>query len=483
VNTVKKPNILLICTDQQKASALGCYGNRIVRTPAMDRLAGEGVKFNQAFTVCPLCVPSRCSIVTGRYPHVHGSDFMNSILLRPSETNLVQLLRNEGYHTALVGKNHCFRKEESQRLFHEVYPAEHGGIPNPTDEEMSVSMAFQRSKQFNGSVITGVNSARKEKCTTYLIGERAVQLLEEMGRQASPFFIQVSFPDPHPPYQAPEPYASMYDPEQVDLPVQIPDEFNSKPANQRRDQIMMGMDRAAETDLRKAIAMYYGMITFIDDQIARLLDTMETLHLDEETLVVFLSDHGDYMGEHGMIRKSNALYDCLVRIPLIVRWKGRIEAQPGGREELIESIDLMPTLLELLGIPASPGVQGKAFTPLLSNREEPYEPRSHVFSECGTAGDFATIRENGLIPDGPWDSSVRPWPSFHEAYRGKIKMVRNHEWKYVHYLNGEGELYNLKEDPHELMNLYGSLKHKQILRELEHELLNWCIRSEAPNET
>jgi arylsulfatase A-like enzyme len=220
------------------------------------------------------------------------------------------------------------------------------------------------------------------------------------------------------------------------------------------------------------ISIYYGMNTYIDNEVGRVLKRLSELGLEENTIVIYTTDHGDYMCEHGMIRKSKALYDCLIRIPLIVTWPDHIK---GGQAftDLVSMIDIMPTLMEILGLEIPPGVQGMSFLPLMNGGS--YESREAIFVEHGLEGRFKKLEECTRFPKGPLT------PDFSPGYKsgtGRIKGVRTGKWKLVYYPNGEGELYDMESDPWELTNLYGRPEYSGIVHELERRVLNWTIESE-----
>ena len=235
------------------------------------------------------------------------------------------------------------------------------------------------------------------------------------------------------------------------------------------------MEQATETDFRPVIAAYYGMMSFVDDTVATILNALQALGLDDNTIVVFTSDHGEYLGEHGLIKKSAALYDCLTRVPLVVSWPGQIPADE-PRDDLVSLVDVMPTLLSLIGLPTPTGVQGK---PLPGIRED-WETvrREAVFAEVGFEGEPARWEDLEDVPSGPLDHTARSWSARPIAYRGKMKMVRTDRWKYVWYQEGDGELYDLVNDPWELNNLYGRPEYWEVVVEHRERLLDWCITTE-----
>lgn len=484
-----RPNILLIQTDQQTAETLGIYGNPIVRTPNLERLAEKGIVFEKAFCNYPACAPSRSSMMAGRYTSTIRNH-ANHMLLDPLEVSLPQVLKENGYKTALIGKNHAFmdgkqvnrypstQQGEKPDILHEVFDfvreAQHGHIVEgyEQDEELRTAHQWAVDHCWSSPLGHGTNPVSYKKCGTYLLGETAVNYLEQAPKEENPFFLWLSFPDPHTPYQAPEPYASMYHPDDVPLPPK--DDMRNKPERQKVAHIMDAMDRADEQTIREVRAIHYGMINFIDDAIGRVVDKLEKLGILDNTLIIFTSDHGDSMGAHGLIQKHNMFYDSFTHVPFIVSWPGKVKAQRSNH--LIELIDIMPTVLDVAGCDIPIGVQGKSFAPFLLG--EDYEPRKYVVIESGEDGEPLKLSEITKRPEHPFDESCFVWCAWREAWLGKGKSIRTHDWKLNLYTNGEGELYDLRNDPHELNNLFDSKKHEQIIIELERKLLRWSIDKE-----
>lgn len=470
----KKPNILLIQTDQQSAETLALYGNPLVRTPHLERLADRGVIFEHAFCNYPACSPSRSSMMTGRYAstiRVHA----NHMLIDPMETTLPQVLKEGGYQTALIGKNHAFPKETLYRVFDYVVLGEHGHLVDGYRDDPEVRAAHEWAMKhcWRSPLGHGTNPAPYQKCGTYLLGESALDYMERSRIPDQPFFLWLSFPDPHTPYQTPEPYASLYRPEDVPMPPH--DDLSTKPERQRVMHMMDAMDRADEGMIRSVRAIHYGMIRFIDDTIGRVMAKLDELGLTEDTVVIFLSDHGDSMGAHGLIQKHNCFYDTFTHVPLIVSWPGRSLA--GNRcPHLVELVDVMPTILELAGCPIPYGVQGRSFAPYLMGKD--YQPREFVVVESGEEGEPMRVEDIDARPSDPFDESCFVWCAYREAWLGKGKSIRTAEWKYNLYTNGEGELYHLTEDPHELKNLFGKKEYESVVIDLERKLLRWCMAHE-----
>ena len=408
---------------------------------------------------------------TGRYSHVTRSR-ANSVLMQPDQTHLVTLLREAGYTIALSGKNHCFPNEELSR-FDYVWECGHGGPADPPDETASAAKQFIVESQINRRCWgTVTNPNPPESLGTSLTVSHAIEFLNTRPND-QPFFLWCSIADPHTPLQTSEPYASMYDPAELPVPDQLDDEMSAKPLSQQLDHLALCGDKVTEDDIRRVTATYYGMNTYIDDELGRLLDSVDELGLSENTLVIYVSDHGEYLGEHRMIRKSKALYDCLTTIPLIVRWPGRAPENE-RRDDFVEIIDLMPTILDAAGTDCPDGLQGHHLMSAAG--------RDAVFAEIGVESSDGTLRTNTLediedIPTSPTSPDFAPRQK--KGDLGPIKSVRTKDWKLVYYPgNREGELYDLKTDPWELVNLWNHPDHIDVQSTLQLRLLDWCIQTE-----
>lgn len=485
-----KPNILLVQTDQQTADTLGLYGNPLVKTPNLECLANNGVVFDNAFCNYPACSPSRSSMMTGRYAstiNVHA----NHLITNPLETTLPKVLKEGGYQTALVGKNHALMDGKKINLYphggledkkpdvlHEAFDyvreGVHGHLVDGYRDNPEVKEAHQwaRDHAWKSPLGHGKNPVSYKKCGSYLLGDTAVDYLKNFRKDDQPFFMYLSFPDPHTPYQAPEPYASMYKPEDVPMPTK--DDLTTKPERVRVANIMDALDIADEQVIREIRAIHYGMINFIDDAIGRVLDTLRELGIDENTVIMFTSDHGDSMGAHGVIQKQNFFYDSFTHLPFIVSWPGHMESK--RCEHLVELVDVMPTLLDFAGCEIPFGVQGKSLASYLQGGE--YHPREFAVIESGENGEPPRVSELTMRPESPYDENCFPWCAWREAWLGKGKCIRTHDWKLSVYANGEGELYDLKNDPDELNNLLGNSKYDDVMKELHYKLLLWVMENE-----
>ncbi len=524
VTEMKKPDIILIEADQLTAISLGLYGNPVVKTPTLERFAQRGMLFHRAYCNYPACAPSRCSMMTGRYTSTLRNH-ANHMLLNPEEISIPLCLRRAGYTTALIGKNHCFMDgrhanyypeqpafstESSSNIQHGIsnvqgkeqgmqadapHPAARHPTPAPneilrafdhlvhgdhigvdgmdSDAELRASVQWARENCWGQQHHFGKNPYPAEKSVTYTLTSAACDYVHAMACQDKPYFLWFSIPDPHTPYQVSEPYASMYDPEQ--MPAPIADNLENKPERQRIAHLL-DHNHERDVDHFKALrAIHYGMINQIDDNLARLFDALEAEGRLENTLIVFTADHGDAMGDHGIIQKHNFFYDSICRVPFIISQPGRIE--PGSSDRLVELVDLMPTLLDLAGVPVPHGVQGQSLAPLLQGHACLDKPCIVIESgEQGEPPHLADLYDDAgnLVDKG----TSFAWCAFREAWLGRGKCLRTDRWKLCVYTNGEGELYDMREDPGEISNLYGRPEYREIEQELKEQLLLWCMRNQ-----
>lgn len=474
----RRPNILLILTDQQRFDTLGVNGNPVIKTPALDQLAADGVNLTNVFVQSPMCTPSRAALATGRYPSVNGAHW-NGHGLPLTERTFMQELADHGYLTALFGKlhllPHTIREADDPTFgFQTAVIAEN---PRPVRVSAYVDWLREhfpehveptRARTYDAALQTYVSGRPAEAHFTTWAANETIDFLNSAPEE--PWFATMSVYDPHHPFDPPEPYASMYDPDTVPLPVWTPGELDDKPphflsGHEGRSNLIMGhVDEPAKggpelvrTDLsavpdaswRQIVAHYYGMISLIDDQVGRVLETLRQNGQDENTIVIFTSDHGELLGDHGLLFKGPHHYDCVIRVPAIVRWPGKL---PAGRvvAGLVELIDLAPTILEAAGIAPPAGMQARSVLPLL-------------------AGETDQGRDSVLVErqDAYWKLDMR--------------TLRTPEWKITVYAGQPyGELYDLVNDPGEVVNLWDDPAHAATKQELTLRLLSRVIESADP---
>ncbi len=468
----KKPrNILLITTDEQRFDTLGCHHNPIVKTPHLDQLAGEGIDFLNHRCSNPMCTPARCSILTGLYPRTHGT-WENGYSLPDEHQTLSGLLSAEGYSCGLFGKAH-FEPETSlyaEKLDHSkpYYGFEYFHITE--DNLVGEYLDWIRSEHpehYQAVLDNSVEGARinplpdlgpgrlnaiytspvpEELHQTAWIADRTIDFVDSCEVKGEPFFAWCSFVDPHHPWNPPEPYASMYPPDTIPLPAFQEGENDHLPTCYHHLKGML------PEEYQKMIAAYYGMISHIDHHIGRIITLLKEKGLLEQTLIIFTSDHGDYNGDHGLIRKSLWLYDSLLHVPLIVRLPGQDQA---GRSflGLSQHEDLLPTLLGWLGMQVPSQVQGVSMAGVLKGDLEGH-PRQFAHYEFENGRNY----QQGTVNCG----------------------VSHGSWKLIHYPEGPGfVLVNTETDPNEYQNLVGEEKAQGMFEKLKAALLAWLLNTQS----
>jgi len=467
--------------DQLRFDALGCYGNTQIHTPNIDSIALNGSIFDNHYIQNPVCSPSRCSVMTGRYPKNHGTRD-NGIPLRDEEITLPQVLRDNGYITAAIGKMHLTNqfnpKEEEQEdwpednygfdIIHsscdtktgqylnwlkEFCPEDYEAVKLQGEKKMREDKASAADKDLSGLPQVFKSEIASQHHQSHWIADRTIDLIEQSDGE-SPFFAFCSFVDPHHPFDPPEPYASMYDPEQLELPVRAEDELADKPphflmahtghgfSNEKYDY-----SRLTAHDWRVIKAAYYGMISLIDDNIGRILDAIEKKGIEQDTLILFTNDHGELMGDHGLLFKGPFLYDSLIKAPMIIKWPGMIP-QGSRYSQITEHVDIMPTILEYAGIRPPYGVQGGSMASILRG-------------DKGAGRRFAMTEFNCY----DWGLSM--------------KTLTGRDYKLTYYAGEKyGELYDRNNDPNEFRNLWCEEGYKEIKAMMLKSLLDRIIETE-----
>lgn len=475
-----KPNVVVIMADQLKATALKLYGNEFCETPSLGRMAQEGVVYKNAFTPHPLCVPARVSLWTSQYPHSHGRR-CNERLMDKDAIHAFKVWKQEGFCTGLIGKNHCFENKNDLNLFDVWCEINHSGLPKAVKTRgmdwvrsvQSIEKAHQTRRnmlQWSARIHYAATEYPLEDYSTRLISNQTIQFLEEHKNKS--FALWISFPDPHPPYEVPKKYMDMFPPEIIRLPPWSEKEFENAPERNQVLHKILGIEKEKTEDIYKVLGTYYAMIRFMDDEIGRIIDSLENLGLKENTIVVFCSDHGDFMGEHMMINKGGLFYDCLTRIPLLVSWPGHIKAGKVD-DSMVNLIDIVPTLFKLQGIEIPSSMQG-ASLPTITNTK----PSKAAYSEYGAGGPFFKLTDLDKLSKPYGRHALLETLEWREA-EGRRKMVRTHEWKYVYDPMGDkDELYDLIKDPWELNNIIDNKDNNEVVAEMILMLLEWSIRTE-----
>lgn len=482
-----RPNVLFIMCDQLKATALSVYGNRVCETPSLERLASQGVTFENAITPHPLCVPARTAIMASRYPHQLGTR-RNETLMPAGVQHAFGVWKSAEYNTGLIGKNHCFDRPEDLDLLDVRGELWHRGLQGdaplkgmewtrPVADVHAAEAVRADMPRQSPRISYVVTDFPEEDYGTSVITAQTEKYLEDQAAAADnrgdrpPFALWVSFPDPHEPHQAARRYADMFPPESVNLPPSRDDEFDeTSPERNRILHRILGLSNDSEDDIRRSIGIYYAMTRLVDDGIGRILDTLESTGLADNTIIVFTADHGDFMGEHDMIIKGGLFYDCLVRVPLIVSWPGRVPESVRD-DSMVSTIDIVPTLLQLQGIDAPPEFHGEPL-PTVTDAT----PRDAAFSEYGSDGPPFTMADLEAMPEPYGYETLIASLQWREA-EGDRRMVRTSRWKYVHDPLSPpeelDELYDLEADPAELTNVAADPANAGVVARMRDRLEAW----------
>jgi arylsulfatase A-like enzyme len=418
----RRPNILILLPDQWRAQAFGYAGDPNIRTPNLDRLAGESANFCRAVSGLPVCCPCRASLMTGRRPLTHGV-FMNDVSLPASEATMADFLAREGYGTGYIGKWHLDGRGRSSFT------------PPERRRGFQYWKALECSHDYNRSAYYADTPEKLfwEGYDTIAQTRDAQSWLRTREADPRPFFLVVAWGTPHSPYAtAPEKFRAMYDPAKIQLRANVPATL---------------ADRA-----RKDLAGYYAHGTAIDDMVGDLLATLRETGLEENTIVLFTSDHGDLVGSHGAWNKQQP-YEESIRVPMLVHWPRGLGRAGRRLDAPINSEDVLPTLLGLCGIAPPAGVEGLDYAPHLRGGPDP-------------SGGTTLI--TCVQPFGQWN---RPQHGARE-YRGVVTGRHT----YVRDLNGPWLLFDNEKDPFQLENLAGRPEFSALQAELE-DLLSRKLRA------
>lgn len=476
----EKMNVLFIITDQQRADMMGCYDNNIIKTPNLDRLASESIRFSNAFCNAPMCMPNRATLLTGYYPNVHGVR-SNGINLPENIPTITDTLVKRGYHTVNIGKTHyntwTIRYNQKTKsaedfedwktktpkgayLTHENFPLPYYGFEEVDlvvghgnacsghyldwIEERAPEIAERIRKEYSTRVPSLVvfydNWVPLELYNTTYIQNKTIAFLEryangEYGEK--PFFLHVSFPDPHQPVSPPGEYGKMYKPEDMVLPENIDNITNLYKHPYLKEHLEHPPVRDAmlreetEENIRKFIALSYGSVSLIDHAVGRILASLEKHGLSENTMVIFTSDHGDYMGDHGIILKGMSPFNGTLQVPLI--WKVPGVTKAAVSDALISSIDIPKTIMELLKIKERyrpPQMQGYDMSSVL--KDPNLNVRDSIF----------IMEDEEVGPRGP-------------LYTRLVHLITK-DYKLTKYaeIPGYGDLFDRHNDKAELNNLW-----------------------------
>ncbi|MEV0800321.1 sulfatase-like hydrolase/transferase [Kribbella sp. NPDC050281] len=446
-------NILLLMTDQHRLDTLGCYGNRVCETPALDELAAAGTLFTNGFTPTAICTPARATLQTGVLPYKHTllANYERNVGYREELDDTFppfsSLLGEAGYQLGHVGKWHVGKVKGPKDFGYDGehyagwgnavqhpdylrYLAENGYSPFAVHAPVRGTFANGEP----GNLLAGILEQPVEATFEYFLAERTIQQLRRYAEDGRPFYLGCNWFGPHLPYLLPEAYYHRYDPADVELPVSIAETFANKPRVQQHYSSHWTFDSLGPDTWRELIAAYWGYVTLIDEQVGRILGVLDELGLGDDTAVFFTADHGEFTGSHRLHDKGPAMYDDIYRIPLLARIPGN---PPARTEDGFATLtDLTPTFLELAGLPVPEYYQGRSLLPLV-------------------AGDRPA--------DWP-DAVVAEFHGHHFPY--PQRMIRTDRYKLIVNPADGNELYDLGTDPHELQNRYEHPELAGVRREL-----------------
>ena len=458
-----RPNILLLLTDQERADLVAPDGLP-VDTPNIDRLREDGMWFDSAYTPTSICTSARASLLTGLYPHAHGL-LNNSHEADAIRTDLSPELPTFGEHLAASGYTNTYLGK--WHVSHNHTPGDYGfryfGGSDYHHDNFEVAFEHYRESQGvrvpesdvedrlyseagDGTLVAGTDPVAVEASRPYFLAEVTINALERWVDDDGPCFHRTDFLGPHHPYVVPEPYASMYDPSEIEPWGNFAETFGGKPRVHEQYLHYRGVENFDWETWREAVANYFGFMTLIDDQIGRILDALDELGMADQTVVVHTSDHGDLTGSHRLFNKGPMMYDETYRIPLVVRWPGVVE--PASQSsEFVRLHDLMPTFLQWADCEVPDGLHARSIDPLLK----------------------------GEVPDD-WPAST--YAQYHGDEFGLYsqRMVRTDQYKFIYNGPDRNELYDLDADPHELQNLVDHPEYVDVRQEMAQQLTDWMDR-------
>lgn len=449
-DTNLRPNVLIIMTDQQNLATLGCYGNEAPHTPHIDALADSGVLFENTYVTTPLCVPSRASIWSARYPHRSGvllNDDDREIELADEVETLGDLANGAGYACGYIGKWHIGREKLPQHGFHAAWWTHlRGSYEQELDEGGLFDFSPTEAPSKLGQRLTERGQVPFELAHDTLVTDKTIKFMEAHAKSDTPFLAVCSMRAPHDPYIGP--FDDAYAPGDVTIPetyerdpATLPGHVAKTIPRQWFEQLVCDEGIASESRLRALIARYWGLVRLVDENVGKLTAALKRLDIERETIVVFMSDHGDMMGAQGLVSKGNCMFDEATKVPFILSYPGTL---PSGKRTgaLASTIDVVPTLLDLMSIAPSPKFDGQT---LRQAWDYNFNQRDAVFMQI--------------------------WETY--GMFDPVMAVRTARWKFSWRLAGHDELYDMKEDPNETRNLAGDSENIEVLRGLRARITNW----------
>jgi arylsulfatase A-like enzyme len=466
-----EPNVLLIMTDTQRKDDMGAYGNAAIKTPHLDQLANEGVMFQNCHVQYAACMPARAVIFTGRYPMANGV-WSNGVNLPDDEVTIADVFLENGYRTGGAGKFH----------FMSHFPYRNGSLPTMATHP-DPFYGFQEfhlgedggsgeywqwlAQNHPGYANSPDHELPIELHTSFWTASHTINFIKKCATRNEPFFAFCSFVDPHQGYNPPEPYRSMYKEDDMPLPVRKENELENSPHRRIAES-----DRIKRWNNRTLYerTQHYGEMTFIDDMVGRIVAELERLKIADNTIIVFVSDHGDMLGDHWMWWKGNFHWPGCTNVPLFFNWPGKLK-EGKSIDGMVQHTDVMPTILEMTGLKQPPGIQGKSLINLLIT-DESETGHEFAYTEAITTGDYHPEYFGGGYKKGERTRDESGTNTY---------TIRSLDWRITYYSGANtGELYNLKNDPDEFSNLWDNPAYLAKRTELFELLLNRVANTRDP---
>lgn len=469
-------NIVIFNPDQMRADSMAHMGNSAAVTPNLDAFAKEAVSFRHAYCQNPVCVPSRCSFLTGLYPHVYGNRTMNHMLAK-DQSSIFSELKDAGYYVWMNSRNDflpaqvpdIFDRHCSEIFYNSKRPvvpchSEPGKPKNPSEKGY---YSF-----YHGRLVPDEGTDPFTRDDEVMEG--ALDFVSRC-RDKQPFCMFVGLGHPHPPYEVEEPYFSAV--KALNLPKRIPapEERETLPLMMQRLLENFCLDDFTEEDWDQIRTCYLGMVMKVDAQFGMLCDALKEAGVYDDTDIYFFSDHGDFTGDYGIPEKAqNVLRDCLTNVPLLIKPHKGVELDPGISDSLVELVDFYATAMDLAGVTPDHTQFGRSLRPVLADRST--EIRDAVFSEGGRL--LSETECCSEIQGQTLDPAIEYYPRLKVqetdgAAHGKATMIRTRRYKYIRHLYEQDEFFDLCEDPEELQNRIGDPACREQIAELSERMLTW----------
>ncbi|WP_445749293.1 sulfatase family protein [Polaribacter sp.] len=498
-NKTGKPNVVFIISDQHKLETIGAYGSKMAITPNIDRLAKTGVIFNNCYTPAPVCAPARASLITGMYPYANGAIYhkaplklpdgniknVGSGLLRETGyhegiTTLPQIFREQKYITAAPGKMHVHGElqknvdddhkngndlgfDESSVRFYTYFPGGH--YEDEVGED--TYMRYRQFKKYNNVFKKGADHVNEEYAPTLVkndednfdmvVAKKSVEFIKKRAKDGKNFFLHVGFEKPHPPLTTTKKYLEMYNPDDFELPHTFDDWYKKGKYPWAPNWIHSNIPKNTK-EAKNVMAAYHACVTEMDDMIGRVVTSLKENGLYENTIIIYTTDHGEHLFEHGLMNKHN-MYEDAVNVPFIISFP-KLFKQNVVNNTNVSFIDIMPTLAELIDGKTPTTTQGISLVDLLKeNTEIKYR---EVFSEFRGA-DYTLLPKEKNVPS---------------------RMMKKGDFKFIYTHGIIDQLYDIKNDPDELNNLIFSKEHQKLYKEMYFQTLaEWRFQEYSPINT